>query len=106
MGEHTEKGFDMYEKKEIIYSETLGVCQVAELTKLAAKNGDQVLYYGLRSVFDKSKVAYIPVEHHRVQLRDLISVEEAEQLAKNMPEDMNELQKREVEYVMEHRKIV
>lgn len=91
----------MYEKKEVIYSETLGVCQVAELTKLAAKNGDQVLYYGLRSVFDKNKVAYIPVEHHQVQLRELISFEEAKQLSKNMPKDMNELQKREVEYVME-----
>ena len=47
------------------------------------------------------KVAYIPVEHHQVQLRELISFEEAKQLSKNMPKDMNELQKREVEYVME-----
>ena len=92
----------MYEKKEVIYSETLGVCQVAELTKLAAKNGEQILYYGLRSVFDKSKVSYIPVEHHQVQLRNLISVEEAKQLSENLSEDMNELQKREVEYVLEH----
>ncbi len=94
----------MFEKKEIIFSETLGVCQVAELTRLSAKNGEQVLYYGLRSVFDKNKVAYIPVDHHQVQLRTLITYEEAKQLSENLSDDMDELQKREVEYVLVHAK--
>lgn len=67
----------MFEKKEIIFSDVLGVCQVAELTRLPAKNGEQMLYYGLRSVYDKHKVSYIPVEHHQVLLRPLISYEEA-----------------------------
>lgn len=92
----------MFEKKEIIFSEILGVCQVAELTKLAAKNGEQVLYYGLRSVKDKKKVSYIPVEHHQVQLRPLIDYEEAKSLSDNPPENMTEQQKEEIEYVLTH----
>lgn len=67
----------MFEKKDVIFSESLGVCQVHEIAKLSAKNGEQVLYYGLRSVADKKKVAYIPVEHHSVLLRPLVSYEEA-----------------------------
>jgi len=90
----------MFEKKDIIYSETLGVCQVAELTKLSAKNGEQVLYYGLRSVADKKKVSYIPVEHHKVLLRPLITKEEALELKENPPEEMDELRRGEIEYVL------
>lgn len=90
----------MFEKKDILYSESLGVCQVAELTKLAAKNGEQILYYGLRSVADKKKVSYIPVEHHKVLLRPLITKEEALELKDNPPENMSELQREEVEYVL------
>lgn len=95
----------MFEKKEVIFSETIGVCQVVELTKLSAKNGDQVMYYGLRSVFDGGKVSYIPVEHHQVQLRPLISYEEAEELSSVVStKDIDELRKKEIEYVMMHKK--
>lgn len=90
----------MFEKKDIIFSETLGVCQVAELPKLAAKNGDQVPYYGLKSIYDKAKVSYIPVENHQVQLRELISVEAAEKLLENAPEDLDPLLLQEAEYVI------
>lgn len=92
----------MFEKKEIIYSETLGVCKVAEITKLAAKNGDQILYYGLRSVFDDKKVSYIPVEHHQVQLRPLMPYEEAQKMSEDSLKDMSELKRREIEYVLTH----
>ena len=94
----------MFEKKEIIYSETLGVCKVEEVTKLAAKNGDQIPYYGLRSVFDDKKVSYIPVEHHQVQLRTLISYEEAQKISESGLKGLSELQRREVEYVLTHNK--
>lgn len=95
----------MFEKKDVIFSEAIGVCQVVELTKLSAKNGDQVMYYGLRSVFDDRKVSYIPVEHHQVQLRPLISYEEAEKLSEAaLAEDMDVLRKKEIEYVLMHRK--
>ncbi len=99
-----QKGENMFEKKEILYSETLGVCQVFELIKLPSKNGEQVPYYGLRSVYDKSKVSYIPVEHHQVQLRPLISYEEAEKLSNTELDDYNEIQKREIDYVLMHMK--
>ena len=90
----------MFEKKDILYSESLGVCQVAELTKLAAKNGEQILYYGLRSISDKKKVSYIPVDHHKVLLRPLITKEEALELRDNPTENMSELQREEIEYVL------
>lgn len=94
----------MFEKKDIIFSETLGVCQVAELTKLSTKNGEQVLYYGLKSVEDQKKVSYIPVENHQVQLRLLISVEEAEKLASGDQSRLTDMQKREIQYVLTHKK--
>ena len=94
----------MFEKKDIIYSETLGVCQVAEITKLSSKNGEQVLYYGLRSVTDQKKVSYIPVEHHQVQLRELITYEEAERIAESGMEQLSDTQKGEVQYVMAYKK--
>lgn len=94
----------MFEKKEIIYSEAIGVCQVAEITKLPAKNGDQILYYGLRSVFDSKKVSYIPVEHHQVQLRELISSDEALKMTEEEIEKLSPLRRKEIEYVLSHRK--
>ncbi len=93
----------MFEKKDIIFSETLGVCQVAEITKLSSKNGEQVAYYGLRSVIDKKKVSYIPVENHQVRLRPLISVEEAESLSKGSQEQLTDFQKNEIKYVLTHK---
>ncbi len=99
----------MFEKKEIIFSDTLGVCQVAELTRLPAKNGEQMLYYGLRSVYDKHKVSYIPVEHHQVLLRPLLTYEEALKLSEQ-PEDeragtkLSEAQKQEIQYVLANQK--
>lgn len=99
---------EMFEKKEVIFSETLGVCQVSEITKLSAKNGEQVLYYGLRSVADNKKVSYIPVEHHKVLLRSLITYEEALKLVdakeKAAEGDMSisQLELDEAEYVIAH----
>ncbi len=91
----------MFEKKDIIFSETLGVCRVAEIAKLPAKNNEQVLYYGLKSVYDNKKVSYIPVEHHQVKLRPLISYEEAKSL-ENQMDGLSEEQKQEVAYVIRH----
>ncbi len=54
----------MFQKKEVIYSETIGVCVVDDIVKLADSRKDTYNYYLLRSVFDKTKKAYIPVENH------------------------------------------
>lgn len=71
----------MFQKKDYIYSETMGVCRVADITNLAPKKGTAVPYYVLKSVYQKDKVAYIPVENHIVELRELISPEQAQALS-------------------------
>ena len=38
----------MFQKKDIIYNETIGVCQVTEVTKLVDKRGQPIMYYGDR----------------------------------------------------------
>ena len=54
----------MFEKKQIIYSETQGVCQVENIVSLSASRRERKIpYYVLRPVFDKSRVSYIPVEN-------------------------------------------
>lgn len=93
----------MFEKKDYIYSETMGVCQIADIVKLSVNNrfGIPVPYYHLRSVFDKSKVAYIPVENHQVNLRPLITTEEAKAIEPADLEKLDEKRKAEVRFVLE-----
>lgn len=91
----------MFVKKDIIFSETLGVCKVAEITKLPSKNNEQILYYVLRSVYDNKKVSYIPVEHHQVLLRNLISYEEAKKLEAHM-DQLSLVRQNEVNYVLQN----
>lgn len=94
-----------FEKKQYIYSETMGVCQVADIVKLSANGrlGEQVPYYLLKSAFDKSKVAYIPVEKHQVGLRALLSREEAQKIADAGMDRLGDRQKEEVCFVLEQR---
>lgn len=69
----------MFQKKEFIFSDSIGVCVVEDIVKLSAqKNAAPILYYVLRSVIDTKKTSYIPVENHRSLLRPLISMEEAQ----------------------------
>jgi hypothetical protein len=70
----------LFQKKEIIFSETLGVCTVDDIVKLSDNRKETYNYYLLKSVFDKSKKAYIPVDNHSVQLRNLITYDEAKAL--------------------------
>lgn len=78
----------MFQKKEVIYSETIGVCIVDDIVKLADNKKDTYNYYLLRSVTDRTKKAYIPVENHSVHLRNLITLQEA--LALRSEEDYEE----------------
>lgn len=88
-----------FQKKQVIFSETMGICVVDEITRLAAsKDANPILYYGLRSVLDRNKIAYVPVNNHQVLLRSLISKEEA--MAMREQEDLTEFQKQEIEYVL------
>ena len=70
----------MFQKKEYIFSESLGVCRVDDIAKLSSKSEEQRLYYVLKPEFDRSKTSYIPVEGHKVLLRELISKERAAEL--------------------------
>lgn len=71
----------MFQKKDYIYSESMGVCLVADVTNLAPKKGNAVSYYVLKSVYQKDKVAYIPVENHTVELRELITPDVARKIS-------------------------
>ena len=85
----------MFEKKTYIYDEEMGVCFIEDIARLATKNKQELGYYVLRSVYRKDKVAYIPVENHEVQLRELITKEEAEKRREEWNMDLGE-QKEEV----------
>lgn len=92
----------MFQKKEVIYSETIGVCIVEDIVKLADNKKDTYNYYLLRSVYDKAKKAYIPVENHTVQLRNLITLQEAQALRdENGYEEKSEQARGEISYVIE-----
>ena len=91
----------MFQKKQKIYSETQGVCIVDNIVQLPAGKGETLPYYVLKSVFDSSKVSYIPVNNHQVNLRELFTEEEARELVKNPELEKNELLKAAVEYVLQ-----
>lgn len=80
----------MFAKKTYIYDEEMGVCFIEDIARLATKNKQELGYYVLRSVYRKDKVAYIPVENHEVQLRELITKEEAEKRRKEWNMDLGE----------------
>lgn len=91
----------MFEKKQIIYSETLGLCRVDNIVSLSATRGEAgVPYYVLRSLADTSKVSYIPVDHHQVKLRELFTKDEAKALLQSEELAQNELLKEAVDYVL------
>lgn len=91
----------MFQKKDIIFSEAIGVCRVDDVTKITMRVGESPMYYVLRSCYDKSKVSYIPVENHQVTLRELRSKEEIEQLLENTEaKQLSELEQGEAAYVL------
>ena len=92
----------MFEKKQYIYSDTMGVCKAADIVKLSAKKeaGEGVYYYHLKSVSGKAQDAYIPVEHHDVLLRELISADEAGSFSKEELEKMPKLKQEEIAFVL------
>ena len=89
----------MFQKKQKIYSETQGVCIVENIVQLPAGKGETLPYYVLKSVLD-GKTSYIPVNNHQVNLRDLFTREEAEELLKSPELEKNEQLKAAVQYVL------
>ena len=93
----------MFQKKQTIYSETQGVCIVDNIVQLPAGTGETLPYYVLKSVFDASKVAYIPVDNHQVVLRELFTEDEARELLKDPELEKNEKLKAAAEYVLQQK---
>ena len=92
-----------FQKKQIIYSETQGVCVVDNIVQLPAAKGETLPYYVLKSVFDTAKVSYIPVNNHQVVLRELFTATEAQELCKDPELMKNENLKAAVEYVLQQK---
>lgn len=90
----------MFQKKDYIYSETQGVCQVENIVQLQSGNGPQVSYYVLRPYYDREKVSYIPVENHQVKLRPMFTSEEARELAESEQVKKDEKLQQAVEFVL------
>lgn len=93
----------MFQKKQTIYSETQGVCIVDNIVQLPAGKGETLPYYVLKSVFDASKVAYIPVDNHQVVMRELFTEDEARELLKDPELEKNEKLKAAAEYVLQQK---
>lgn len=88
-------------KRNRLYSETLGVCVVDNIVSLAASKREKpVLYYVLKPVFE-DKVSYIPVEHHRVVLRDMFTGEEALKLKETEQYEKDKHLRQAVDYVLD-----
>lgn len=93
----------MFQKKDVIFNENLGVCKVEDIVKLSPNKTNVYNYYVLRPVYDKEKKAYIPVENHTTMLRELISEEEARKLMQEGMDNKSELIKDEVRYVLDEK---
>ena len=93
----------MFQKKQTIYSETQGVCIVDNIVQLPAGKGETLPYYVLKSVFDASKVSYIPVNNHQVKLREIFTEDEARELLQDPELEKNEKLKAAVEYVLQQK---
>ena len=88
-------------KNEIVFSDSLGVCQVTEISTLTTKKGDSLLYYRLQSLINKDKFSYIQAHNHQMKIRDTISIEYAEKMKSE--EDFAKLplsEQQEIEYVL------
>ena len=91
----------MFQKKQYIYSETQGACIVDNIVQLPAGKGETVPYYVLKSVFDATKVSYIPVRNHQVVLRELFTREEALEMKNDPDLGKDEKRKAAVEFVLQ-----
>lgn len=93
----------MFQKKQQIYSETQGVCIVDNIVQLPSGKHETSPYYVLKSVFDASKVSYIPVNNHQVVLRELFTEDEARELQGSPELEKNEQLRAAVDYVLRQR---
>ena len=90
-----------FAKHQIIFCETFGVCEVVEITNLAPKKGEAILYYKLQSLFNAERSAYIPVLEHKTLLRELLTAEKAKTLKEGDGfATLSEAEQQEIEYIL------
>ena len=77
----------MFQKKQMIYSETRTLFR-------------SVAYYVLKPVYTPEKVSYIPVENHKVELRELFTEDEAKALEGTEAAEQDENLKNAINYVL------
>ena len=95
----------MFQKKQIIYSEKLGVCRVENIVHLAAGRNDRpVDYYALKPLLGTQQAAYLPVINHTQQLRELFTPEEARSLKASEAYQQDEVLKSAIDYVLSQEK--
>ena len=87
-----------FEKNEVIFSESTGVCRVTDIVNLSTKTQPCLKYYILTPICVRGNPSYIPVYDHQVHLRHLITVEEAK--VKRTLDGLSKLEKQEIEYVL------
>lgn len=92
----------MFEKKQLIYSETQGLCRVENIVQLAGRRSKEnsIGYYVLKPLFDREQTSYIPVEHHRVELREAFSEEEAREILEDEETEKNDKLRRAARYIL------
>ena len=77
----------MFEKGEMVYYGTAGVCKVGDICKSPFDKNDERMYYMLEpGDFSGGTIIYAPAEGGKVILRPLITEEEARALIASLPE--------------------
>jgi len=71
----------MFEKGEMVYYGTAGVCKVSDICKSPFEKNDDRLYYMLEPLDNMAgTVIYVPVDQEKVTLRPIMTASEAEEL--------------------------
>lgn len=75
----------MFEKGDMILYETIGVCQVIDISKADFLKNDR-LYYHLMPKFEANGTISIPVDSSKVMMRGIMSRSEAEDFVMTWPD--------------------
>lgn len=70
--------------EKIVYGKT-GVCEVIEITEMAAGGAKKEPYYILKPIFQSDSKIFTPVNNNKIAMRPIISKEEAENLLALIP---------------------
>lgn len=77
----------MFEKGEFVIYGSRGVCEITDISTIDINGmNKEKLYYFLRPVHDKDGKIFIPVDSDKIQMRRILTREEAEKLVESIPE--------------------